>query len=379
MQKLYWRPAHVSRVVHVLVAVISGAALLGAERFQVVTVQPDFDLKLRAAKRMERGMELIRTHRVRYVTPIDAEIDPTRSGMIGLANSSTTTNTGSLTAKRSSANPNFAAVVVDLLREAGVQKGDLVAIGLSGSFPALNLATLVAIDVLELDAVLISSAGASSFGANIPGLGWLDMESLLLDGKVISTKSVAASLGGTGDRALGMPRAGRNRLRESIDRHGARYIDVKEDINSIEERMKLYNEIAEGRRYSVYINAGGSLVSVGPKSVKRLYRSGVNLRPDPRALHVDSIMMRFLTQGVPVVNVSNIVPLAERYGLPVDPLEVPRVGEGLVFAKRAHNVPLVAGLLAVLLVVSWSLLRLELGARIVEMGGGRRRKVERMV
>ena len=379
MQKLYWRPAHVSRVVHVLVAVIAAAVLLGAERFQVVTVQPDFDAKLRAAKRMERGMELVRTHRVRSVAPIDAEIDPTRSGMIGFANSVTTTNTGNLIAKRTSANPNFAAVMVDLLREAGVQKGDLVAVGISGSFPALNIAALIAIDVLELEAIVISSAGASSFGANIPGLSWLDMESLLIDGKVFASRSIAASLGGTGDRGLGIPRSGRNRLRESIDRHGARVIDVKEDISSIEERLRIYNEVAEGRRFSAYINAGGSLVSIGPKSIKRLYRSGVNLRPDPRALHVDSVMMRFLGQGVPVINLTNVAPLAERYGLPVDPIEVPRVGEGLVFAKRSHNLFLVAGLLAVLIAACWSLLRLELGARLVEMSGGRRRKVERMV
>jgi hypothetical protein len=143
--------------------------------------------------------------------------------------------------------------------------------------------------------------------------------------------------------------------------------------------MQIYNEVAAGRRYTAYINAGGSLVSIGPKSVKRLYHSGVNLRSDPRALHVDSVMMRFLTQGVPVINLSNVSPLAERYGLPVDPVEVPRVGEGDVFAKRAHNLPLVAGLLVALIVVNWSLLRLELGARLVAMGGGRRRKVERMV
>lgn len=379
MQKLYWRPAHVSRVVHVLVAVIAGTVLIGAERFQVVTVQPDFDVKLQAAKRMQRGMDVVHTYRVRNVSADDPELDPARSGMIGLASSATTTNTGSLEAKRTTANPNWAAVMVDLLRSAGVERGDLVALGVSGSFPALNLAAFVAIDVLEVEGVSIASAGASSFGANIAGLGWLDMERILADADVITTRSIAASLGGTSDRGLGMDRSGRRRLRESIERNRVRFIEVKEEISSIEQRMQLYEESANGRRFAAYINAGGSLVSLGPKEVKYLYRPGVNLRPHPRGLHMDSVMMRFLTQGVPVINLSKVLPLAEQYGLPVDPLEMPKPGEGPVFEKRSHNRPLVAGLLVLLIGVTWSLLRLELGARLVELGGGRRRKIERMV
>jgi len=38
MQRLYWRPAHVSQFVHVLIALIAIGALLMAERFQVASV-----------------------------------------------------------------------------------------------------------------------------------------------------------------------------------------------------------------------------------------------------------------------------------------------------------------------------------------------------
>src|SRR5258705_9503545 len=141
MQRLYWRPAHASGGVHALVAVIAVGALLSAERFQRNVVAPDFDEKLRAAKRMERGIDVLRTWRARNdLPPIDTELDPTGSGLIGLASSITTTNSGSLAAKRTTVNPNWGAVLVDLLHEAGVGRGDLVAVGISRSVPAIHMA-----------------------------------------------------------------------------------------------------------------------------------------------------------------------------------------------------------------------------------------------
>ena len=377
MRQLYWRPATAPTGVHVLVAVIACGALLSAERFQRVKVAPDFDEKLRAAKVMERGLDVVRTHRARSdLPPIDVDLDPTGSGMIGLASSITTTNSGSLAAKRTTVNPNWAAVLVDLLHRAGVERGDTVAVGISGSFPALNMAALVAADTIGAQTVTIASAGASSFGANIPGFGWLDMEQLLAGAEIFKSRTVASSLGGTRDRALGMDRAGRKRLRQSIDEHGIRFIDVRQEIASIEERMRIYQDSADGRRIAAYINAGGALVSLGPKSVKRLYEPGVNLRPHPRGIAVDSVTMRFLTQGTPVINLSKVVPLAEQYGLPIEPTVMPEVGEGPVFAKRSHDPRLVAALLAGLAAACYVLLRLEVGARLLAIGA--QREPERM-
>jgi poly-gamma-glutamate system protein len=299
--------------------------------------------------------------------------------MVGFAASSTTTNTGSLEAKRTTANPNWAAVVVDLLIRAGAERGDLVAVGVSGSFPALNLAAFAAIETLDLEAISVASAGASSWGANIPGLSWLDMERVLLQADLISRGSVAASLGGTRDRAIGMSGSGRRRLREAIERNGLVFIETKDEIESIDRRMEIYAEHAGGRRIAAYINAGGSLVSMGPKSVKRIYKPGLILKPHPRALQIDSVIMRFLSDGVPVINLSKVIPLAERYGFPIEPLEKQPVGEGSVFEKREYSRALLAGLLIFLLAALYGLLKLEIGARIAELGGSRHRPVEPMI
>jgi len=370
MQKLYWRPTHVSRFAHVLVAIIAIVTLGVAERFQVASVQPYFDEKLAATQRMARAIDILRNQRVRNGEAVDLEVDPTGSGLVGLSSSPVTTNSGSLEAKRTTANPNWAAVLVDLLKRAGVERGDVIALGVSGSFPALNLAAFIAADELGLEIVSIASAGASSWGANIPGLSWLDMEGILVQADVLTERSVAASLGGTRDRALGMSRTGKDGLREAIRRNEVAYLETADEESSIEQRMQTYALHANGRRFAAYVNAGGSLVSIGPKSVKRLYRPGLNLKPHPRGAGIDSVMMRFLSAGVPVINLSKVIPLAEQYGLPVEPLELPPVGEGTVFEKRQHSRALVAGLLLFLGLSLYGLLKLELGARIVALSGG---------
>ena len=370
MQRLYWGPTHVSRSVHVLMAVLSLVVLFAAERFQVSHVQPHLEEKQKAATRMAMGMDVLRTYRIRHVAEVDAEIDPTESGMLGTSASTTTTTSGSLEAKRTTVNPNWAAVLVDLLYDAGVEPGDLVALGVSGSFPALNLAAFAAAEELDLEIVSIASAGASSWGANFPNYSWLRMESVLGRAGVISNHSVAASLGGVRDRALGMSATGRGHLRAAIDDSEATFLSTETKEASIETRMDTYAAAAAGRRFSAYINAGGSLVSIGPRSAKRLYRPGLISRPHARGTQVDSVMMRFLRDGVPVINLSKVVPLAERYGLPVEPVEMPRAGEGTIFERREHSRLLVAVLLGGLIAALYGMLRLGLGAHITTLGGG---------
>lgn len=378
MQKLYWRPARVAHSVYLLVAVIAVAGFAAVERFETTVVQPHFEDKLAASRLMQSGLELLREYRVRRIGPVDLEVDPTGSGMLGLASSPVTTNTGSIEAKRTTINPNWAAAVVDLLHEAGVEEGDTIAVGFSGSFPALNLAALCAAEVMKVQVVAISSVGASSWGANIPGFSWLDMERILNEKGVISARSVAASLGGTRDRAVGMGEKGRRRLKKVVRDAGVEFIETQEDVDSIDRRMDLYRLHAKGRPITAYVNVGGSLVSIGPKPVKRVYQPGLNRRLPPRAALMDSVIKRFTQSGVPVINLSKIVPLAETYGFPIEPASMPAVGSGLVFASREVNLWLAAGVLAGIVASLVALLRLDLVSRIAP-GSGSAGRVERRV
>src|SRR5262249_18075590 len=156
-----------------LIAALSVAGLFAVERFQTRTMQPYYDAKLAAAQLALKGMELIREERDQLgnekpAEDIDMIVDPTDSGLIGLPMSPVTSDPGVLTAKQTSLNPNFAAVVVQWLRRAGVGKDDVVAVGVSGSFPALNICVYAALQTLGAKAVIVSSAAASQYGANLP-------------------------------------------------------------------------------------------------------------------------------------------------------------------------------------------------------------------
>ena len=107
--------------------------------------------------------------------PIDAVVDVNRTGLIGLGSSPITTSLGNLEAKRTTTNPDFAALVVMLLDQAGVRRGDAVAVGASGSFPALTVAALCAAESLGARALVIGSLGASEWGANDPRFDWLSL------------------------------------------------------------------------------------------------------------------------------------------------------------------------------------------------------------
>ena len=176
MKKLYWRPRAVSKTALILISILSIGGMVLVENFQVTKQRSFYEEKIKATALMVSSMEVIREARLALGVPIDLDKDPTGSGMVGLPMSPTTSISGVLEAKQTSANPNFAGVVVDMLKRAGVEEGDTVAVGVSGSFPAINLATYCALEVLKVKPIIIASAAASQWGANIPELTWLDME-----------------------------------------------------------------------------------------------------------------------------------------------------------------------------------------------------------
>jgi hypothetical protein len=118
---------------------------------------------------------------------------------------------------RENTNPNFAAVAVDLLKQANLKAGDFVAIGCSGSNPGVNLAVYAACEVLDLRPLIINSIGSSWWGANDPDFTWLDMEAALERGEIIHFHSLAASMGGGRDQAQSLSDVGKKMLRDAAE------------------------------------------------------------------------------------------------------------------------------------------------------------------
>ena len=237
-------------------------------------------------------------------------------------------------------------MAVRLLREAGVREGDTVAVGLSGSFPALNVSLYAAMATLRLEPIVISSVSASQWGANHPKFLWLDMERVLYDRKLVPFRSVAASFGGAEDRATGLSEEGLRILRRAIARSKLPLIEPENYAESVVERMAIYRDEAAGKPIRAYLNVGGGTSSVGTRRSKFAFQPGINRRTPPRAALIDSVMARFLDEGVPVIHFLQVNRMAQRFGLPVSPQVRPPVGTGQVFLQRRYNPWLTVGSLS---------------------------------
>ena len=363
MKKLYWKSAKTSWHIHIIIAVISICLMASVELFQVKVKKPYYKEKIKAAKLMKKATEIIKKHHL-DISPIDPEADPLNSGMMGVLVSPITSNSGEHEAKLASTNPNWAAVMVSFFKKAKVKKGDVIAAGFSGSFPALNIAVLSACEVLELKPVIISSAAASTWGANIPELSWLDMERILFDGRVFSNRSVAASMGGGKDRGIGMSTSGRDYLKKIIARNNLEFIDEKQEKENLDKRMSIYMTNSGEEGIKAFINVGGGTISVGTKIGKKLFKSGLNLDPSYKALSIDSVMTRFAREGVPVIHISGIRKISEKYGIPYELKTIPRPGEGALFSSYEYNMTFVYISLFSIIGLLVFLVKMGFGSRI---------------
>lgn len=363
-QRLYWRPKAVSRNVLVLIAIGSIAGLVAVERLQYRARQSWHEEKLAAARLAEECMQSIKRERLSRGQTLDPEIDPAGSGMLGNLMTPVTTVAGHMGSKQTSVNPNFAACIVDMLKRAGVKPGDAVAVGYTGSFPAMNTSLLAALKTLDLRPVIIASAGASQFGANDPEFFWIDMERHLFEQKLNPYRSVACSIGGYEDLGLGMTEEARQLVLEGIERNNLALIQADEFAGAIEERMKIYQANNPGMPYKAYINVGGGTISVGRSLGKKLYSPGLNLTASAKAMRIDSVMSRFMREGVPVIHLVNVDELAVKYDLPLAPQTMPMVGEGNIYVNEQYNRWLAGGVLLAILLSLRAVILTDIGARL---------------
>lgn len=350
----YYRKGRFSNK-RLLLSALLALGLLGiGERTKTTGPAPFYKEKLAAAVLMRESMALIKQERLRKGITINRREDPNETGMIGAEYTDLTSTLGSLSSKRTSTNPNFAGIVVQMLHRAEVKKGDYAAVSLSGSFPALNIGTLAAVKTLGLQPVIISSVGASSYGANHPGLTWLDMEALLRRKGLIPYASRAASLGGIVETGGGLDQQGielgiaamkRNRIPQ-LPEMGPMTLE-----GDIERRLELYKAATAGKKTAVFINVGGSLISLGDCPESITIPPGLLLRLPPTKCPKRGMIFRMNERGIPVIHLLNIKSIARSYGLPVDPVPLPPVPSGGVMLQRRYSFPFILSALALLCVV----------------------------
>ncbi|HHE46689.1 MAG TPA: poly-gamma-glutamate system protein [Bacteroidetes bacterium] len=242
----------------------------------------------------------------------DTVRDPGHTGVMGEEYSPVTTTIGYEYAKELSTKPGWAGWLVRELAEHGIWKGADVAVSMSGSFPALNIAVLAALQELGADVNCISSVGASSYGANEPGLSWPEMERLLREEHVLKIGSSAVTLGGTGDRGLEWNDYGMDMAMRSVKRSLLPLIKPTSLRDAIRKRIRFYGN---PRDYFCYINVGGSQASLGGGARMRFDRGGWYYEPLPRKGDPSGVMDRFLADDVPCLNLLFLERLDKREGI----------------------------------------------------------------
>ncbi len=262
-------------------------------------------------KRMFGVIELLKKER-NIIS--DAHSNVPYNFMIGDEWSEITTTLGSLEAKETSTNPDFSALIVRLLHEAGISHGDKVGVILSGSFPSLAISVLAALQTMDIEAVVMSSLGASTYGANQPGATWIDMETAL-KGNGLKVQSVLVSAGAGNDSGEGLSPEGLSIISNAAYRNGVDLYIPATLHESIIKRSEIFREAD----IKLLINIGGNETALGncthSTTIPNGLQHGMTWCND-----WDRGLISILNEsGIPFINMLDIKDLASRYGMAVSP------------------------------------------------------------
>jgi poly-gamma-glutamate system protein len=360
-----------SNIVLGLLTAFSLLALIVVENSIRNVKQPWYEEKLEAARLSQKAALCLKHFRLEEGVFIDNINDPNETALIGQESTLITTDRGSIEAKLSSANPNIAAIIVQYLKDAGVRKGDNVAVALTGSFPALNISVIAALEILQTRPLIISSIGASDYGANDPYFTWLDMESILIEDGIFQTKSIAASIGGGSDIGRGLSPMGRTLILNAIERNNVRLINEDNLLKNIDQRMAIYKEACLGNPIKAYINVGGGIASLGHTVNSELIPSGLTQNMIAYNFPVRGVIVQMGAQGIPIIQLMNIKDILKANNMNESTVPLPPPGSGGIFVHQKYNM-VITGIATLFMVIIIVLIYLserkyhKLGTQIIQ-------------
>lgn len=331
-------------------ALALAAALVGTALLYFLTVQtltPYHQVQKAAAERMARAEQmLLQTVENEGIFIEDEDVN--RTGLIGPEFDNLTTSLGHLEAKCSTLNPNFAALLVRFLTEAGLKKGDTLAVGSSGSFPGMSIATVCAAAEMGLDARVIVSFGSSMYGGTRAELPTVRMLQLIKENGVADFDLLAVSPGGSHDEGdVLMVDDSREIIAGLAEKTGVEFINTHDLEKSIKRRLALYGDKVRG-----FVNIGGASANVGESTYTLNFPNGlVTVPPRIPSTPLRGLMYEYAARGLPVVHLLNVRQLCADHGLPYDPVPLPAPGEGQVYFNARRPVWAALAALALSLVI----------------------------
>ncbi|NLL62273.1 MAG: poly-gamma-glutamate system protein [Candidatus Atribacteria bacterium] len=325
---------------YLVVALLIATIGLFLTKITIVKKPTDYyQLQYRAAQIMSQAIEAISKERKVRQIPINKQLDPNGTGLIGEEYNELTTTLGNLDAKRTSTNPDFAALMVKYFQQAGLKSGDVIAIGSSGSFPALLLATLSASKVMGIIPLTIYAIGASEYGANIPDFTFIDMLKVLNERNILDYKLAAVSMGGNQDQAKGLffPES-KKTIMDIAKRSGVYLIDTGELATNIQKRLDIYRKEAGGKQIKLFVNIGGASANFGDTNQSLNLPNGLVFQvSETPASTARGLVFEFLELKIPIIHLLNIRDLSIKNGIPIDPIPLPGIGQSEVFFKYNYQ------------------------------------------
>ncbi len=340
-----------SNVVLGLLFLLALLALIAVENGKVDQKQDYYAEKLAAAELCQLASTHLKNYRLEKGIFVDVVNDPNQTALIGQEFTLITTDRGEIEAKLSATNPNFAALVVQFLKDADLRQNDHVAVAFTGSFPGLNIAVIAALEALRLNPVIITSVGSSNFGANDPYFTWLDMETILYNANIFHSRSVAASIGGGSDIGRGLSPEGRELIKNAIERNQVEFIYENHVEGSIAKRLEIYERHTGGQPIKAYINVGGGIASLGSPVNGKLIPSGLTEFLPMRNFPAQGVIIEMGQRKIPIIHLLNISKLLTDHGLPESPVPLPEPGDGGIFTQVKYNVTTAAIATTILIIV----------------------------
>ena len=275
------------------------------------------------------------------------EEDLNKTALLGPEFTELTSTPGEVGAKRSVLNPYFAAAMIRYFREAGLKRGDKIAISTSGSFPGFVIATLIASKVYGLDVYLTASVGASMHGATRVEYNIFDIIKALRDGGFASYHLVGVSCGSKNDQGgsvlegilyEGTPELSYELCKEASLWSGAEIIHYENLTDSIRRHLELLGEDVK-----MFINIGGASVNSGTSAYTLDFPQGLVLDP-PKIPEGDNIGLNYeyAKRGIPVLNLLNVKKLCQDNSISFDPFPLPKAEDYASYTQPVYSKTLIA-------------------------------------
>lgn len=303
-----------------------------------------YEEKIKAGQIFQEMMKRIKIEKEKRGIVIDLINDPNQTGIIGQQYTPITFQRSDLSASLTSTNPNFVAIFIEMFKKLKLKPGDTIAVGLDGSYPAVNMALYSALRVMDIKPIIITNVSSAMWGANDPNFTWLDIERILYQDKLTFYKSNAASLGGEDDLGRGFSPQARQFLLDAINRNQVELVSSENLETNIKKHLDIYFRC---KKVKAFINVGKSVANIGENQFS--FTNGI-IRRLPSKYNRQSVIAEMLSRNIPVINITDVNKIALRYGLPIAPVPLPPLGKGKLFIEKRFS-PVVALVFTIIILI----------------------------